>query len=43
MTDDRDALGSADKINLTEVDLKYKILVQYVADETVISYWNLFL
>ena len=38
-----DALGSADNINLTEIDKRYKTLVQYVADESIISYWNLFL
>lgn len=42
-TDYLDALGSADKINLTDVDRRYKTLVQYVADETIVSYWNLFL
>ena len=42
-TDYLDALGSADKINLTDVDKRYKTLVQYIADETIISYWNLFL
>lgn len=38
-----DALGSADKVNLTKVDIRYKTLVQYIADETIVSYWNLFL
>ena len=42
-TDYLNALGSADKINLTNVDKKYKTLVQYIEDETIISYWNLFL
>ena len=38
-----DALGSADKINLTKIDKKYKDLVSYVASEASASYWNLFL
>ncbi len=38
-----DALGSVDKINLTETDKRYKTLVQYIADESIVSYWNLFL
>jgi len=42
-TDYLNALGSADKINLTEIDKKYRKLVQYIADESIISYWNLFL
>jgi Fic family protein len=37
-----DALGSADKINLTKVDKNYKNLISYVASEAS-SYWNLFL
>jgi Fic family protein len=42
-TDYINALSSADKINLTEVDNRYNKLVQYIADETIISYWSLFL
>ena len=42
-TDYLNALSSADKINLTEIDKKYRKLVQYIADESIISYWNLFL
>ena len=38
-----DALSSADSINLTETSEKYKRLIKYLADETIISYWNLFL
>lgn len=38
-----DALSSADLINLTEVNEKYKILVKYLANEMIISYWSLFL
>lgn len=38
-----DALSSADSINLTETNTKYKRLVKYIADETIISYWSLFL
>ena len=38
-----DALSSADSINLTRTNEKYKTLVKYIADETIISYWNLFL
>jgi len=38
-----DALGSADKINLTKVDKKYKKLVKHVSKEAIESYWNLFL
>jgi len=38
-----DALSSADSINLTDTSEKYKKLVSYLADETIISYWNLFL
>lgn len=38
-----DALGNADKINLTEVGKNYRKLVQHIADETIVSYWNLFL
>ncbi|MBT4376911.1 Fic family protein [archaeon] len=38
-----DALSSADKINLTETSEKYKTLIKYLADEIIISYWNLFL
>ena len=38
-----EALSSADRINLTETNEKYKKLVKYLADETIVSYWNLFL
>ncbi|MBU3924194.1 MAG: Fic family protein [Nanoarchaeota archaeon] len=38
-----DALGSADKINLTKTDKDYKNLVNYIASEASESYWNLFL
>jgi len=38
-----DALGSADKINLTNTDKKYRNLIGYVANEAVTSYWNIFL
>ena len=38
-----DALGSADKINLTRTDKEYKNLVNYIASEASASYWNLFL
>lgn len=38
-----DALGSADKINLTNTDKKYRNLISYVASEAAVSYWNLFL
>jgi len=38
-----DALGSADKINLTNTDKSYKNLINYVASEASSSYWNLFL
>ena len=38
-----DSLSSADSVNLTETSEKYKKLVRYLADETIISYWNLFL
>jgi len=38
-----DALSSVDFVNLTETSEKYKKLVKYLADETIISYWNLFL
>ena len=38
-----DALSSADSINLTETSEKYKTLIKYLSDETIISYWNLFL
>jgi len=38
-----DALGSADKINITKTDLSYKKLVGYVTNEASESYWNLFL
>jgi len=37
------ALSTADQINLTVINEKYKTLVEYLADETIISYWNLFL
>ncbi|MCK5617649.1 Fic family protein [Candidatus Pacearchaeota archaeon] len=37
------ALGSADKIGLTEIDKKYKKLVDFMIDEMTSSYWNLFL
>lgn len=37
------ALSSVDSIGLTEINNKYKTLVKYLADETIISYWNLFL
>jgi Fic family protein len=37
-----DALSSADSVNLTETNEKYKKLIKYLADETIISYWNLF-
>lgn len=42
-TDYINALSSADKINLTEIDKRYNKLIQYIADETIVSYWNLFL
>ncbi len=42
-TDYLNALGSADKINLTEIGKRYRKFVQYIADESIISYWNLFL
>lgn len=38
-----EALSSADRVNLTETNEKYKKLVKYLADETIVSYWNLFL
>jgi len=38
-----DALGSADKINLTETKDKYGILTKYLAQEMIDSYWNIFL
>ena len=38
-----DVLRSADKANLTEVNKKYKQLISYVVEESVESYWNLFL
>ena len=38
-----DALSSADSVGLTKIDEKYQKLVKYLADETIISYWNLFL
>jgi len=38
-----DALGSADKINLTNTDKKYKKLVEFICREGAESYWNLFL
>lgn len=38
-----DALSNADKINLIDIDKKYRKLVQYIADESIVSYWNLFL
>jgi Fic family protein len=38
-----DALSSADDINITAISEKYKTLVNYIASETIISYWNLFL
>ncbi len=38
-----DALGNADRINLTKVGEGYRKLVQYVAEEMAESYWNLFL
>lgn len=38
-----DALGSADKINITKIDKKYKELVNFMAEELISSYWNLFL
>lgn len=38
-----DALGSADKIDIFKIDLKYKKLVRYLANESVVSYWDLFL
>lgn len=38
-----DALGSADKINLPNIDERYKELIEYVANETIESYWDLFL
>ncbi len=38
-----DALGSADKINLTKMDKRYKKLVDFMVEEITASYWNLFL
>ncbi len=38
-----DALGSADKINLTKTDKDYRNLISYIAGEASASYWNLFL
>lgn len=38
-----DALSSADKINLTKTEKGYKELVDFMADEMISSYWNLFL
>lgn len=38
-----DALGSADKIDISKTDLKYRKLIGYIADESISSYWNLFL
>ncbi len=38
-----DALGSADKIDIPKTDLRYKKLISYLSDESVTSYWNLFL
>ena len=38
-----DALSSADNINLTKTDVKYKTLINFMLDEMSASYWNLFL
>lgn len=38
-----DALNSADKINIIKIDKKYKKLVNFMAEELISSYWNLFL
>ncbi|MBS3087337.1 Fic family protein [Candidatus Pacearchaeota archaeon] len=38
-----DALGSADNINLIEINKRYKNLVDYISQEATNSYWNLFL
>ncbi|HIH58478.1 MAG TPA: Fic family protein, partial [Nanoarchaeota archaeon] len=38
------ALRKADKSNLKEANIKdYDLLIQYVSDEMVKSYWNIFL
>jgi len=39
-----DALGKADRVNLTETDKKaYKDLIEFSSDEMVKGYWNIFL
>ena len=38
-----DALSSADKINITKIDKKYKELVEFMSGEMISSYWSLFL
>jgi len=39
-----DALGSADKIPLTKTDRsKYKELINFISEEMISSYWNIFL